>query len=176
MREVITTVVDIFKGMLDTFILKLFPTIVLPSAGFLLGFDNFLSIQALLVLIVIDFVTGISAAKVSREEIKSKKAVKSAFKVAIYGLLVSAAHLTETIAPGTTFMAETMITFLAVTELISVIENAGRLGFAVPQKLLNKLHELRGEEITTTETIKTHTVSDKVQEKVSVERLGTDLG
>lgn len=151
MREIFHIISDVFKGIFDTFAIKLLPTAILPSISFLFGFGNMLSLQALLVLVVIDFTTGIAAAKVSKEEIKSKKAVKSAFKVSVYGLLVSAAHLTETIAPGTTYMAETMITFLALTELISIMENAGRLGFAIPKQLLNKLHELRGEDVTATD-------------------------
>jgi len=145
-REVYISIKSIFEGLLDTFTVKLVPAVLIPTGGFLFGFENLLSLQALLVLVALDFITGLCSAKISREEIQSKKAVKSAFKVAIYGLLVSAAHLTETIAPGTTFMVETMATFLALTELISILENVGKMGFAIPKRLLNKLHEWRDDE------------------------------
>lgn len=144
--DVFNIIKDTVMGVLDSFFAKFVPTLIVPVAGFLFGFENFLSLEALLVLIVIDFITGITSAKVSGQPIESRKVAKSAFKIAVYGLLVSAAHLTETIAPGTTFMVETMTTFLALTELISILENAGKLGFAVPKRWLNQLHKWRDDE------------------------------
>lgn len=145
-NELFNVIKDTVMGLFESFFAKLLPAVILPVAGFMFGFDNFLTLEALLVLIVIDFITGISGAKITGKPIESKKVAKSAFKIAIYGLLVSAAHLTETIAPGETFMVETMTTFLALTELISILENAGKLGFAVPQKWLNQLHKWRDDE------------------------------
>lgn len=162
---------EIFAGIFDTFTVKLLPAIIIPTTGFLFGFENFLSLQSLLVLIVIDFITGISSAKKAGEPIQSRKVVKTAFKVGVYGLLVSAAHLTEKIAPGTTFMVETMTTFLALTELISILENAGKLGFAVPQKWLNQLHKWRDEETITTEVATTHTMRDNNNNTVETHKV-----
>ena len=101
-------------------------------------------LQALLILIVMDFLTGISAAKRSGEEIKSSNIFRSALKVLLYFMMVSATHLTESAVPIIkAFGDETIIAFLALTELISILENVGRLGFSVPQRMLNKLIELR---------------------------------
>lgn len=171
LQDFIILTKEIFAGIFDTFSVKILPTLIIPSAGFLFGYDNFLSLQALLVLIVIDFITGIASAKKSGEEIKSKKVVKSAFKIGIYGMLVSSANLTETIAPGTTYMVETMTTFLALTELISILENAGKLGFAVPQKWLNQLHKWRDEETITTEVATTHTMRDNILNTVETHKV-----
>lgn len=159
-KEILIPIKEILTGIFHSFWVKLIPSFLIPASAFLFGSEHFLTIQALLALIVIDFITGLASAKISGEEIKSKKMVKSAFKTGIYGLLISSSHLTEKIAPGTTYMVETMATFLALTELISILENAGKMGFAIPQKWLNQLHKWRDEAIITTEVATTHTVRD----------------
>lgn len=101
--------------------------------------------KALLVLIIVDFLTAFFAAKKSGEEIKSSKIFRTPLKILIYFMLVSVAHLMEVVSPLLSILDETMMGFLALTELISILENTGRMGFAVPKKLLNKLQELRDE-------------------------------
>lgn len=99
--------------------------------------------KALLVLIMVDFLTAMFAAKKSGEEIKSSRVFRTPIKILIYFMLVSVTHLMETVTPILSILDETMMTFLALTELISIIENTGRMGYAVPQKLLNKLRDMR---------------------------------
>lgn len=108
-------------------------------------FDNLhtSSLFAIFMLIIIDFITGISAAKVSGEVISSAKVFRSAIKTVIYFMFISASHLMEMTTPLLSFADELVISFLAVTELISVMENVGKMGFVVPKNLLNKLHEFR---------------------------------
>lgn len=101
--------------------------------------------KALLVLIVVDFFTATLAAKKTGEEIKSSRIFRTPIKILVYFMLVSVAHLMETVTPVLSILDETMMSFLALTELISILENTGRMGYAIPQKLLNKLHELRNE-------------------------------
>ncbi len=172
----------VFTGIQDFFVVKLLPTILVPLYGMLFGFETENILQALLFLVVIDFITGIVSAHVSGEPIKSRSAVRSAFKIAVYGLLVSAGHLTEQITPGGTFIEEAVTTFLALTELISIVENVGKMGFAIPRKLLNQLHKLRDEDVkikhkkvvkvTTdpkTDAVTTHTVEEKKVETHTIE-------
>lgn len=102
---------------------------------------------ALLALVIIDFVTGVAGAKKSGEEIKSAKIARTAVKILTYFMFLAAAHYVELAVPiGTAFVDETILAFLAVTELISVFENIGRMGYAVPKKLLNKLEQFRDAE------------------------------
>lgn len=101
--------------------------------------------KALLVLIIVDFFTATLAAKKTGEEIKSSRIFRTPIKILVYFMLVSVAHLMETVTPVLSILDETMMSFLALTELISILENTGRMGYAIPQKLLNKLHELRNE-------------------------------
>lgn len=92
-------------------------------------------------LIIFDFVTGLYAAKVSGEEIRSRKVFRSALKVVFYFMIISGGHLTERAIGLDIFLDETAMGFLAATELISIIENIGKIGFAVPKKILNKLEK-----------------------------------
>lgn len=143
MRDTIIIIKSLMKGTGEYFNLKFLPSFALPIFGFMFGFGTEKIMLALLLLIVMDFITGVLAAKKSGEPIRSRNAVKSAYKVAVYGLLVSAGHLTESIVPGSTYIQEAVTAFLALTELISILENAGKMGFAVPQRLLNQLHKWR---------------------------------
>ncbi len=77
-------------------------------------------------------------------EIKSAKILRTALKTVVYFMMVSAAYLTETAGLGFLPLDETIIGFLAATELISLIENTANMGFAIPKKLLNKLKEYTG--------------------------------
>lgn len=129
------------------------------------------AIASLLALVIFDFITAIGACYIPvfqhecseykkkhswdrcpihkpGEEIKSAKIFRTALKIGIYGTLVSAAHLTETTI-GANFIPlnaidETMLAFLGLTELISIMENSGRMGFQMPHLLLNKLRDAQG--------------------------------
>ena len=150
MPHSITTIRTIFINLTEFFSEKVFGAVIVPLLGLMFGFDSSKIITALIFLVVFDFITGICSAKISGEPIKSKSVVRSAYKLAVYGLLVSAGHLTEQITPFSTYIEEAVTTFLALTELISIIENIGKMGFAVPRKLLNQLHRLREEDTITT--------------------------
>ena len=103
--------------------------------------------MAIMVLIIADFVTGYASAKFTKQEITSAKIFHSAIKIIIYFTFIASATMTETAVPTVgAFCDETVIAFLAFTELISITENIGKLGFAVPKKWLNKLQELRDNE------------------------------
>lgn len=104
------------------------------------------ALLALFFLILFDWITGIRAAKISGEVIKSSKIIRTPIKIAIYFMLITAARIAEFSLPGAIrYLDETVIAFLTLTELISVIENTGQMGYAVPKKLLNKLKSLRDE-------------------------------
>jgi toxin secretion/phage lysis holin len=101
---------------------------------------------ALFILIIADFMTALLNAYTHKIEIKSRKIFTTAIKVTIYFGLIAMGHITEHAVPILEgFLDETLLAFLALTELISILENCGKLGFAVPKKLLNKLEELRDE-------------------------------
>lgn len=162
MTEFIYIVNNIFRGTAEFFGIKLIPAILIPVFGAFFGFDNLIILRALLFLIAFDFVTGVVSAHKNGEPIKSKGIVRTAFKVAVYGILVSSGYLTEQVTPGTWHIQDAVIVFLALTELISIIENVGRMGYAIPKKLLMRLQNLRDEETYIKEKITTKETTDPV--------------
>lgn len=110
--------------------------------------DSILSkaMLAVFCLVIFDWVTGIFAAKISGEHIKSSKIIRTPIKIAIYFMLIASARIAEYSLPDVIrYLDETVIAFLALTELISLLENTGKMGYAIPKKLLNKLKSMRDE-------------------------------
>lgn len=130
------------KGM-ESFDIKIITAFTLGIIESLIGKENQEGMSALMVLIVFDFITAIMAKHKMGEVIESKKALKTVTKIVVYTLFVSASFISERAIPGTTFMDQIAISFLIITELISIMENIGRLGYAIPKKLLNTLSEMR---------------------------------
>lgn len=143
--DTITYTYIALKSIFADMTLKLIFAIAYVMYAFLFDVTQAHALLAIIVLVLLDFATGISAAKVSGEEIKSSKVFRSAVKVVMYMTLISASHLLE-VASVIGFADDTVIAFLAATELISLIENVGRMGFAVPKKLLNKLQHFRDDQ------------------------------
>jgi toxin secretion/phage lysis holin len=91
------------------------------------------------VLLIFDFITGIEAALKTGQPVESKKVLRTAVKMTMYFLLISAGYMAEKAVPLISFIDDTIISFLAVTELISILENTSRSGYAIPVKLVEKL-------------------------------------
>ena len=124
------------------FALSMISTVVV----FLLGVENSMLFAALVTLITFDLITGglMVPFKIGTP-IESVKILKTVSKLVAYSLFISAAHLTENIVPGTTFIDITALSYLALTEFVSIMENLGTLGYSMPQKLLNRVKELKNE-------------------------------
>lgn len=103
---------------------------------------------ALLCLICADFFTGVFAAYKTNHPIVSHKIYRSAVKLVVYFFLIAVARLTESAGFEWVDLDGAVIVFLAITEMISNLENVGRAGYVIPRKLLNLLLKYRdGDEI-----------------------------
>jgi toxin secretion/phage lysis holin len=123
--------------------IKLLAALGLTTIGFL--YDELLktSIAALVVLVIFDFILGIWCAFKTGKRIQSAKIFRTSLKLTIYMMLISAGYLTERATQLLPFVDDTIIAFLAVTELISLLEHAACLGLAIPKKLLNQLEDFQ---------------------------------
>ena len=99
-------------------------------------------LTALFMLILFDFITGVWAVKMTGEKVKSAKIFRTAWKFVLYFMVVSAGYFAEIVIGADLFIAKTIMIFLALTELISILENAEKGGYPMPQKLYRKLKEL----------------------------------
>lgn len=145
---------------------KLLATVPIVIYQFMFDINHESSMLILAVLIVLDSITGVAAARDRGECIESKKFIKSAFKLGIYGLLVSASFLTDQLVGLTGAFIEIdkfMLGFLAATELISIIENTGAMGYAIPKGILDFLQKYTEKSVTT------HTTSKEVSDDPNIQ-------
>lgn len=126
----------------EDWLFKALVSLVVISFQFLFDPLQYQVMISIIVLLVIDFLTGVYASYRAGEPLVSYKIFRSALKTAAYFLLISAGYVSER-AIGIHFIDETIMAFLAATELKSIIENISKAGFAVPQNLLKKLQDIK---------------------------------
>ena len=114
---------------------------------FLGGLDGFL--YALIAFVAIDYLTGVMCAIVDRK-LSSEIGAKGIFKKVLIFVLVGIGHIIDTNLIGDGSMLRTAIIFFYCSnEGVSMLENAGRLGLPIPEKLkdiLAQLHNKGGEQ------------------------------
>lgn len=101
----------------------------------LFGTENQNILNALIILVVLDYITGICVAihiKKLSSEIGSKGITR---KVMIF-VLISLSNIADTyfLQAGNTLETVTIL-FYCANEFISIIENAAKMGIPIPQKL-----------------------------------------
>jgi len=115
------------------------------AASFLFGgWSALLSI--LLAFVVIDYITGCIASGV-HGKLNSQIGWKGiAKKVAIF-FIVAVAHMVDVALGGETSMfRDAAIFFYLANEVLSITENAGKIGIPIPDRLLNAVEVLKGKE------------------------------
>lgn len=114
------------------------------AASFLFGgWSSLLSI--LLTFVVIDYISGVTAAGLRGELNSEVGLVGIAKKVAIFGV-VAVGHLVDTALGNAHLFRDTAIFFYLANEVLSILENIGRIGVPVPEKLKNAVEVLRQKE------------------------------
>lgn len=110
---------------------------------FLGGFDGFL--YALIVFVVMDYLTGVLAAGV-RKELSSEVGFKGIAKKVCIFVLVGIANIVDSqvIHDGAAIRTAVIFFYLA-NEGISILENSTVIGLPVPQKLREMLQQLTEE-------------------------------
>lgn len=100
-------------------------------------------LAVLLTFVVIDFITGWMAAGVEGQ-LKSKVSFRGiAKKVSIF-LIVAAAHMVDTTIGDGHLIRDAVIFFYLANELLSIVENCGRIGLPVPDVIRQAVEVLRG--------------------------------
>ncbi len=110
------------------------------------GIDS--QLQALLVIMVLDFLTGLGTAFLGRSGksasgfLSSKAAGAGILKKVAYLVCVIVAVLLEN-TTGLSFIREVVIVSFVITECLSVLENCTRLGIKAPDVLYRILDVLK---------------------------------
>jgi toxin secretion/phage lysis holin len=94
-------------------------------------------------LVVIDYSTG-SLASAVEGKLSSRVGFRGIPKKIMIFVMVAVGHLVDT-AIGTNHMfRDAAIFFYCANELVSIIENAGRMGLPVPEKIKQAVEILKG--------------------------------
>lgn len=119
---------------------------VLAALGTVVGFlfgDMSGMMIALIVLIVLDYITGVMSAFVTKT-VSSLTGARGIAKKIFMLLIVAIANIVDVNVIGTgNVLKSVTILFYIANECISLIENAGKLGVPVPKKLLDVLEQLK---------------------------------
>ncbi len=101
---------------------------------------------ALIVFVVVDYITGVMVA-VSERKVSSAVGYKGILKKIFLLIMVGVAHVLDAHVMNTGSMLRTAVIFFYLSnEGISIIENAGKLGIPVPEKVRKVLEQLKDKE------------------------------
>lgn len=103
------------------------------------GWDKL--IMALLILMILDYITGIIKGTYNKE-LSSEIGFKGLLKKVLILVIVAVSVIAEQ-HMGIPAVREMVIMFFAVNEGISILENASQMGLPIPEKLKNVLLQLR---------------------------------
>lgn len=127
--------------------LKLTGAFSLATLGFFFDLGQEDLLISLLALIIIDSITAVYANFKKGNPIESRKMAKTAGKIAIYFIVVSAGFMAENMLPflddGVKIIDELILGYFVITELISILENSKRAGVPIPDKVYNLLKEYK---------------------------------
>jgi toxin secretion/phage lysis holin len=111
---------------------------------FLGGMDGFM--YALIAFVVIDYITGVMCAVLDKR-LSSEVGARGIFKKVLIFALVGVGHIVDSKLIGTGDAIRTAVVFFYLSnEGISILENAGRIGLPIPEKLRSVLKQINTEE------------------------------
>jgi len=104
------------------------------------GWD--IALQSLIVIMIIDYLTGISKSYVAKK-LNSNKGFRGIVKkLAMLGI-VAIAVIIDRLIGDTGLIRNFIIYYLVANEGLSIIENLGEMDIIVPEFLKNKLEQLK---------------------------------
>lgn len=106
------------------------------------GFD--VSLMALVIAIVLDYISGVLKAYVTKE-LSSRIGLKGIIKKVGVLLVVMLAVIIDNVTGGTGAIRTLVIYYFVANEGLSVIENLGQAGVPIPQSIKKALKALKKE-------------------------------
>ena len=132
LQDLVPTQVQLEWGVIVSFLGSVF--------SFIFGYN--IVVEALLVAMCLDYVSGIIAAYVNPEmALNSQKGFKGICKKITILILVSLAHFID-LATSQNFIHIVVTWFFLGNEGLSIVENAAKIGVPIPAKLKKSLEQL----------------------------------
>lgn len=111
------------------------------------GWD--IALITLTVFMVLDYITGMGASFITKKWNSETGAIGLVKKGTIILLIVLGVFLDRLVTGDTWIFRNVICMFYIANEGLSVIENCGRIGLPIPNKLLEALEQLREDNDTT---------------------------
>ena len=116
-------------------------SVVLTTFVYLVGGID-VAMKSLLIVIVIDYITGVMGA-IYNKELNSNIGLKGILKKFSYLIIVSLSVILDRIVGDTGAIRTLIIYFFVANDGISIVENIGKMGVPLPKKLTEVLEQLR---------------------------------
>lgn len=104
------------------------------------GFD--IAIQSLLIVMVVDYLTGIASA-IYNKELSSKIGFKGIIKKFCYLCVVALSVVIDNLTGQSGLIRTLVIYFFVANDGLSIIENMAEMGVKLPQKLIDSLEQIK---------------------------------
>ena len=104
------------------------------------GFD--IAIQSLLIVMVVDYLTGIASA-IYNKELSSKIGFKGILKKFCYLLVVALSVVIDKLLGQSGLIRSLVIYFFVANDGLSIIENMAEMNVKLPQKLIDALEQIK---------------------------------
>lgn len=116
-------------------------SVILTTFVYLVGgFD--IAIQSLLIVMVVDYLTGIASA-IYNKELSSKIGFKGIIKKFCYLLVVALSVVIDNLTGQSGLIRTLVIYFFVANDGLSIIENMAEMGVKLPQKLIDSLEQIK---------------------------------
>lgn len=119
-------------------------SVLLTSVIFLLGGLD-VALQSLLIIIVIDYLTGIASA-IYNKKLSSKVGLKGIIKKFSYLCIVALSVVIDNLTGQSGVIRTLVIYFFVANDGLSIIENLAEMKIKLPQKLIDVLEQLKEKE------------------------------
>ena len=118
-------------------------SVILTSFVYLVGGID-IAMQSLLIVIVIDYLTGIASAMYNKE-LSSKIGFKGILKKFSYLSVVALSVVIDNLTGQSGLIRTLVIYFFVANDGLSIIENMAEMGVKLPQKLIDSLEQIKKE-------------------------------
>ena len=116
-------------------------SLILTTIVYLLGGID-IALQSLLIVIVIDYLTGIASA-IYNKELSSKIGFKGIIKKFSYLLVVALSVVIDNLLGQSGLIRTLVIYFFVANDGLSIIENMSEMNIKLPQKLIDALEQIK---------------------------------
>lgn len=116
-------------------------SLVLTTTIYLLGGWD-IALQSLIIVMVIDYLTGIASA-VYNKELSSKIGFKGIIKKFCYLLVVALSVVIDNLTGQSGIIRNLVIYFFVANDGLSIIENMAEMNIKLPKKLIDSLKQIK---------------------------------